>query len=161
MAAGKFPGGFLKREGRPSTKETLTARMIDRPIRPLFPNGFNDEVQCQCFVFSSDKVNDADVLAMNGAATALHISPLPFQGPVSSIRLGRSGGEWIPFPTVEELEESELDLIVSGNKESVLMIEGFAREMPEDLMLEAIKQCHKYVRGAVHGQHVGIVPQWV
>ncbi len=145
-AAGKFPGGFLKRESRPSTKETLTARMMDRPIRPLFPNGYNDEVQCQSFVFSSDGVNDADVLAMNGAATALHISPLPFQGPVASIRLGRSDGQWIPFPTVEELEESELDLIVSGNKESVLMIEGFAREMPEDLMLDAIKESHKYIR---------------
>ncbi len=145
-AAGKFPGGFLKREGRPSTKETLTSRMIDRPIRPLFPKGFNDEVQCQSFVFSSDKVNDADVLAMNGTAAALHISPLPFNGPVSSIRLGRSDGEWIPFPSAEQLEESELDLIVSGNRESVLMIEGFAREMPEDLMLEAIKVCHEHIK---------------
>ena len=91
-AAGKFPGGFLKREGRPSMKETLTARLTDRPIRPLFPKGFFDEVQCQSIVVSSDRQNDADVLAMNGAAVALHISSMPFAGPVSSVRLGRVNG---------------------------------------------------------------------
>ena len=145
-AAGKFPGGFLKREGRPSMKETLTARLIDRPIRPLFPKGFNDEVQCQSIVLSSDRLNDADVLAMNGAAAALHVSPLPFIGPVSSVRLGRIEDNWVVFPNGEELEESELDLIVSGNAESVLMIEGFAREMPEQLMFEAIQECHKHIK---------------
>ncbi len=145
-AAGKFPGGFMKREGRPSTKEILTSRLMDRPLRPLFPAGFCDEVQCQSIVLSSDRQNDADVLAMNGSAAAVHISSLPFQGPVASIRLGRVGEQWIPFPTHEELEESELDLIVSGNDATVLMIEGFAREMPEQLMYEAIEECHRHIR---------------
>ncbi len=163
-AAGKFPGGFLKRESRPSTKETLTARLMDRPIRPLFPKGFNDEVQCQSIVFSSDRLNDADMLAMNGSAAACHISPLPFDGPVASIRLGRVDGAWVPFPTVEDLETSELDLIVSGNKKSVLMIEGFSREMPEDLMFEAIQECHKHIRDICELQDelynkVGVIKQ--
>lgn len=145
-AAGKFPGGFLKREGRPSMKETLTARLMDRPIRPLFPKGFNDEVQCQSFVMSSDRLNDADVIAMNGCSAALAISPLPFLGPVASVRLGRVDGEWVPFPSMEALESSDLDLIVSGNMESVVMIEGFAREMPEREMFEAIQEAHKYIK---------------
>ena len=145
-AAGKFPGGFIKREGRPSTKEILTARLMDRPIRPLFPKGFRDEVQCQSFVISSDRQNDADIVAMNGTATALLVSPLPFEGPVASIRLGRIDGEWIPFPSIDQLEESELDMIVSGNKESVLMIEGFARQMSEETMLEALLECHRHIR---------------
>jgi len=145
-AAGKFPGGFLKREGRPTTKETLTARMTDRPIRPLFPKWYNDEVQCQSIVLSSDKQNDGDVLAMNGTAAALHISPMPFQGPIASVRLARVEDQWVVFPTTDELEESDLDLIVSGSRESVLMIEGFAREYPEDLMIEAIIECHKHIR---------------
>jgi len=145
-AAGKFPGGFLKREGRPTLKETLTARLIDRPIRPLFPDGFNDEVQVQAFVMASDRQNDGDVLAMNGASAALSVSPLPFQGPISSVRLGYIDGQFIPLPTHDQLEESDLDLIVSGSKEAILMIEGFAREMPEDLMAEAIMTAHGYIR---------------
>jgi polyribonucleotide nucleotidyltransferase len=145
-AAGKFPGGFLKREGRPSQKETLTSRLIDRPIRPLFPKGYQDEVQCQSFVVSSDRQNDGDILAMNGTAAALFISPLPFQGPVASVRVGRVNDEFVPFPTQDELEESELDLIVSGSEEAVAMIEGFAREMPEDLMTEAILYGHSVIK---------------
>ena len=145
-AAGKFPGGFLKREGRPTMKETLTSRLIDRPIRPLFAEGFNDEVQCQNFVLSSDRQNDGDVLAMNGTSTAVYISPLPFLGPISSVRIGRVEGEWVPFPTQDELEESELDLIVSGSESAVLMIEGFAREMPEAEMIEAIKYAHEVIK---------------
>ncbi len=152
-AAGKFPGGFLKREGRPTMKETLTSRLMDRPIRPLFPKGFIDEVQCQSIVVSSDRQNDADVLAMNGSAAALHISNLPFQGPVASIRLGRVADQWVPFPTMDELEESDLDLIVSGNEKSVLMIEGFAREMPEQLMFEAIEECHRHIRDLCQMHH--------
>jgi polyribonucleotide nucleotidyltransferase len=138
-AAGKFPGGFLKREGRPSTKETLSARLIDRPIRPLWPQGFKDEVQVQAFVVASDLQNDGDVLAMNGAAVALHISELPFQGPIASVRVGKVDGELVAFPTHEQLEQSELDMIVSGSREEVAMIEGFAQEMPEDEMMEAIQ----------------------
>ncbi len=145
-AAGKFPGGFLKREGRPTTKETLTARLMDRPIRPLWPEGFRDEVQIQSFVMASDRQNDGDVLAMNGASAALTISPLPFQGPIGSVRLGLINGEFVPFPTHDALEESDLDLIVSGSKDSILMIEGFAREMPEDQMAEAIVAAHAVTR---------------
>jgi len=145
-AAGKFPGGFLKREGRPTTKETLTSRLMDRPIRPLFPEWYYDEVQVLSTVLASDRQNDPDVLAMNGASAALCISPLPFQGPIGSIRLGFVDGEIVPFPTHDELEKSDLDLIVSGNKESILMIEGFAREMPEEKMAECILAAHQYIR---------------
>ena len=145
-AAGKFPGGFLKREGRPTTKETLTARLMDRPIRPLFPDWFQDEVQVQAFVLASDRQSDGDVLAMNGASAALCVSPLPFQGPIGSVRLGYIEGQFVPFPTHDGLEESDLDLIVSGSKESILMIEGFAREMPEERMAEAIATAHEHIR---------------
>ncbi len=145
-AAGKFPGGFLKREGRPTMKETLTSRLMDRPIRPLFPAGFLDEVQIQSFVLASDRQNDGDVLAMNGASASLGLSPLPFQGPIASVRMGHIGNRFIPFPTQDELEESDLDLIVSGSRDAVLMIEGFAREMPEDLMAEAIAECQRVIR---------------
>jgi polyribonucleotide nucleotidyltransferase len=145
-AAGKFPGGFLKREGRPTTKETLTARLIDRPIRPSFAKGFNDEVQIQNFVLSSDKINDGDVIAMNGSSAALMISPMPYLGPIGSVRIGRVDGELLVFPTMIDLEESDLDLIVSGTADAVLMIEGFAREMPEDEMVEAILYAHAAIK---------------
>jgi len=145
-AAGKFPGGFLKREGRPTTKETLTSRLIDRPIRPMFPSNFNDEVQIQCMVLASDRQTDGDVLAMNGACAALGISPLPFQGPLAAVRVGLVDGRVVPFPTHDELETSELDLIVSGTRDALLMIEGFSRELPEDRMLEALSEAHRYVR---------------
>ena len=142
IAAGKFPGGFIKREGRPTTKETLTSRLIDRPIRPMFAEGFMDEVQCQSFVLSSDKQTDGDVLAMNGVATACFISPLPFHDPVASTRVGRVDGKFIAFPTHEQLEESDMDIIISGTESAVTMIEGFAREVPESDMMEAIEFAH-------------------
>ncbi|MEQ8838822.1 MAG: polyribonucleotide nucleotidyltransferase [Lacipirellulaceae bacterium] len=145
-AAGKFPGGFLKREGRPTTKEILTARLIDRPIRPMFTEGFNDEVQIQNFVMASDRQTDGDILAMNGACAALGISELPFNGPLASIRLGMIGDEFIPLPSQEDLESSSLDLIVSGTKDAVLMIEGFGRELPEDTMADAIMKAHEYIK---------------
>ncbi|MCE9543995.1 MAG: polyribonucleotide nucleotidyltransferase, partial [Planctomycetia bacterium] len=145
-AAGKFPGGFIKREGRPTTKETLTARLLDRPIRPLFPEWFRDEVQVQAITLSSDRQTDADVLAMNGASACLCLSPMPFEGPVGAVRIGYVDGKFIPFPTQDELEGSELDLIVSGTATAVAMIEGFAREMPEDLMMEAILEAHRIVK---------------
>jgi polyribonucleotide nucleotidyltransferase len=145
-AAGKFPGGFIKREGRPTMKETLTSRLMDRPIRPMFPAWYHDEVQIQAFVLASDRQNDADVLAMNGASAALGVSPLPFEGPLGSVRLGHIDGAFVPFPTVDQLEESDLDMIVSGTKDAILMIEGFAREMPEERMLEALREAHRYVR---------------
>ncbi|MEQ8846580.1 polyribonucleotide nucleotidyltransferase [Botrimarina sp.] len=144
-AAGKFPGGFLKREGRPTTKETLTSRLMDRPIRPMFAEGFNDEVQIQSFVMASDRQTDGDVLAMNGASAALTVSTLPFEGPLGSVRLGKVDGKLVAFPTAEQLEFSELDLIVSGTKDAILMIEGFAREMPEDEMVDALMYAHKLI----------------
>ncbi|MGL4512712.1 MAG: polyribonucleotide nucleotidyltransferase [Lacipirellulaceae bacterium] len=144
-AAGKFPGGFLKREGRPTTKETLTSRLMDRPIRPMFAEGFKDEVQIQSVVMASDRQTDGDILAMNGASAALVISPMPFMGPLGSIRIGKVDGKLVPFPTAEELEFSELDLIVSGTKDAILMIEGFAREMPEDEMAAALMEAHRIV----------------
>ncbi|MGO9111623.1 MAG: polyribonucleotide nucleotidyltransferase [Thermoguttaceae bacterium] len=145
-AAGKFPGGFLKREGRPTTKEILTARLMDRPIRPQFPEWFLDEIQIQSFVLASDRQNDGDILAMNGASVALTISPLPFQGPLGAVRLAYINGEFIVFPSHDELEESDLDLIVSGSKDAILMIEGFARELPESLMTQAIAKAHEHIR---------------
>ncbi len=145
-AAGKFPGGFLKREGRPTTKEILTARLMDRPIRPQFPEWFLDEIQIQSFVLASDRQNDGDILAMNGASAALTISPLPFQGPLGSVRLAYINGEFIVFPSHDELEESDLDLIVSGSRDAILMIEGFARELPESLMTQAIATAHGHIR---------------
>ncbi|MGD0899937.1 MAG: polyribonucleotide nucleotidyltransferase, partial [Thermoguttaceae bacterium] len=145
-AAGKFPGGFIKREGRPTVKETLTARLMDRPIRPQFPDGYFDEVQIQTFVLASDRQSDGDVLAMNGASAALVLSPLPFQGPLGAVRMGYINGQLVPFPTHDELEESDLDLIVSGTKDAILMIEGFAREMPETLMFDAIVKAHEHIR---------------
>lgn len=145
-AAGKFPGGFIKREGRPTTKETLTSRLCDRPIRPLFPKGFRDEVQCQMIVLASDKQNDADVVAMNGAAAAFFISPLPFRGPIASVRVGRINGQFVAFPTQDDLENSDLDLIVSGNELSVAMIEGFSREITEADMFQAILFAHDVIR---------------
>lgn len=148
-AAGKFPGGFLKREGRPSTKEILSSRLMDRPIRPLWPAGYKDEVQVQACVIASDLQNDGDVLAMIGGATALHISPLPFKGPLGSVRVGKVDGKLVAFPTADQLEQSELDMIVSGSRDMVAMIEGFANEMPEDEMMEAIGFAHDAIREVI------------
>ena len=161
-AAGRFPGGFLKREGRPTTKEILTARLMDRPIRPQFPEWFYDEVQVQSFVLASDRQNDGDVLAMNGGSAALSISPLPFQGPLGAVRLAYINGEFVVFPTHDQLEESDLDLIVSGSKDAILMIEGFARELPESLMTQAISKAHEHIREICEmqielAQKVGVV----
>lgn len=144
-AAGRFPGGFLKREGRPTTREVLTSRLIDRPIRPLFPEWFRDEVQIQAFVLAADRQNDPDVLAMIGASAALAVSPLPFLGPIASVRLGLIEGRFVVFPTEDQLETSDLNVIVSGSKASVQMIEGFARELPEDRMAEAISTAHQHI----------------
>jgi len=151
-AAGKFPGGFIKREGRPTTKETLTSRLVDRPIRPMFAPGFTDEVQCQNFVLSSDRQTDGDVLAMNGAATACFISPMPFEDPVASVRVGRVNGQLIPFPTLDQLEESDMDVIVSATDKLVTMIEGFAREVPEAEMLQAIEFAHQCCKEIIQMQ---------
>lgn len=151
-AAGKFPGGFIKREGRPTTKETLTARLIDRPIRPMFTAGFKNEVQCQNFVLSSDKQTDGDVLAMNGTSAACLISPLPFEEAVASCRIARVEGEFVAFPTMDQLEESDMDVIISATDEAITMIEGFAREVPELEMLEALAFGHDICRQVIELQ---------
>jgi len=141
-AAGKIPGGFFKREGRPTERAILTARMIDRPIRPLWPKGFRNEVQVICTVLSADLVTAHDILCINGASAALMISPLPFLGPVGAVRIGRIDGELVVNPTLPDLEESALDLIVVGTKEGLTMVEAGADEVPEDMLLQALELAH-------------------
>ncbi len=144
-AAGKFPGGFIKREGRPSTKEILTARMVDRTIRPLFPEGYLQEVQIIASVLSADNVNDPDILAMVGASAALTISKIPFLGPIGACRAGRIDGEFVVNPTHKQLDESELNLLLSGHKEALNMIEVKAKELPESVIAEAVAMAQKTV----------------
>ncbi len=144
-AAGKFPGGFIKREGRPSTKEILTARMIDRPIRPLFPKGFFQEVQIMGSVLSADNENDPDVLAMIGASAALTISKIPFIGPTAACRIGRVKGEFVVNPTHTQLDESDLNMLVGGKKDAINMIEVSAKELAEDVIAEAVAAAHKTI----------------
>jgi polyribonucleotide nucleotidyltransferase len=142
-AAGKFPGGFIKRETRPSTKEVLTSRLMDRPIRPLFPVDYFNEVQVMANVFAVDKDNDPDILAIIGASASLHISPIPFQKPLGAVRIGRVNEQLILMPTHAQMEESDLDLIVAATRDAVCMIEGFARELPEDVVARAIEFAHQ------------------
>ncbi len=141
-AAGKIPGGFFKREGRPSEKETLVSRLIDRPIRPLFPSGFKNEVQVICTVLSHDLENDSDIVAMIGASAALTLSGLPFFGPIAGAKVGYKDGEYILNPTLEEVKESELELVVAGTKDAVLMVESEAKELSEEVMLGAVTFGH-------------------
>jgi len=145
-AAGKFPGGFIKREGRPSTKEILTARQIDRPIRPLFPEGYLQEVQIIASVLSADRENDPDVPAMIGASAALTISKIPFLGPIGSCRLGRVDGEFVVNPTHKQIAEGDLNMLVGGRKEAINIIEVRAKELSEKVIAEAVATAHKTVR---------------
>jgi len=138
FAAGKIPGGFFKREGRASERETLVSRLIDRPIRPLFVEGFRNETQVICTVLSHDFENDPDIAALIGASAALTISGLPFMGPVGAVRIARKDGKFIVNPTITEAEDLELDLVVAGTQEGVLMVESEAKELPEDVMLDAV-----------------------
>lgn len=142
-AAGKFPGGFIKREGRPSTKEILTARQIDRPIRPLFPEGYVQEVQIMASVLSFDGENDPDVLSMIGASAALTISKIPFLGPIGACRLGRVNGDFVVNPTHKEIAASDLSLLLGGRKDAMNMIEVGAKELPESVIAEAIATAQK------------------
>jgi len=142
-AAGKFPGGFIKREGRPTTKEILTARMIDRPIRPLFPDGYFQEVQIMASVLSADQDNDPDVPAMIGASAALCISSIPFQGPIGTCRVGRINGEFVVNPTYQQLAESDINVLVGGRKEAINMLEVGAKELAEDVVAQAIRTGHE------------------
>src|SRR3954470_2074847 len=152
-AAGKFPGGFIKREGRPTTKEILTSRLIDRPIRPLFHASYRDEVQIQAGPISADRKNDADVPSMIGASASLVLARAPFLGPIGGMRLARVDGQLIPLPTVDELAESDLDLVVASTSRAIVMIEGFADELPEPEMLDAIMTAHRLNQEVIALQH--------
>jgi polyribonucleotide nucleotidyltransferase len=145
-AAGKIPGGFIKREGRPSDKEILSARLIDRPLRPLFPDGFRNETQIFVYVISADQENDADVIALTGASVALNLSRIPFSDPVAAVRIGRIQGQWVLNPTFQQLDYSDLDIVVAGTESALLMVEGGALEVPEEEIAEGLLVAHEGIR---------------
>jgi polyribonucleotide nucleotidyltransferase len=148
-ASGRIPGGFFKREGRPTEKETLTSRLIDRPIRPLFVKGFKNEVQVVLTAMSYDLENDPDVIGMIGASAALVLSGAPFMGPIGAARVGYKDGEYIINPTIEELEESELDLVMAGTADAVMMVESEAHELSEEVMLGAVMAGHESIQPVI------------
>ncbi len=148
-AAGKIPGGFFKREGRPAEKETLTSRLIDRPIRPLFVKGFKNETQVVITVLSHDMENDPDVLGMVAASAALTLSGVPFLGPIAAARVGLIGGELVLNPMIDEMQESALDLIIAGTQDAVMMVESEAKELPETRLLEAVMFGHKHFQPVI------------
>ena len=148
-AAGKIPGGFFKREGRPSEKETLTSRIIDRPLRPLFPAGYKKETQVICTVLSVDNENDPDVVALTAASAALSVSDVPFLGPVGAVRVGYTDNQIIINPTTEELERGQLNMVVAGTREAIVMVEGGAQELPEDIVLSALESAHQALQACI------------
>jgi len=148
-AAGRIPGGFFKREGRPSEKETLTSRLIDRPIRPLFPEGFTDEVQVVATVLSMNPEVDPDIPSMIGASAALAISGIPFDGPIGAARVGYKNGQFLLNPTISQLSDSDLDLVVAGTEQAVLMVESEAKLLPEEVMLEAVMFGHREMQAVI------------
>ncbi|HOP63706.1 MAG TPA: polyribonucleotide nucleotidyltransferase [Spirochaetota bacterium] len=145
-AAGKIPGGFIKREGRPSDREILTSRLTDRPLRPLFPDDFVNEVQIIIYTISADSINQQDIFAINAASAALVVSGMPFHGPVGAVRVGRINGEMIVNPTFQETKESDIDLVVAGTKKAVTMIEGFSKNVTEEDMLNAVVFAHENIK---------------
>jgi polyribonucleotide nucleotidyltransferase len=151
-AAGKFPGGYFKREGRPTEKEILTCRMTDRPLRPLFPKGYLYETQIVALLLSADGQNDSDILAINGASAALCVSDIPFAGPIGAVRIGRVNGQFIVNPTHNQRDDSDLDLVYVGNKTDVIMIEGAAKEMPEADFIAALRFAQESIQGLVKAQ---------
>ncbi|HTD89328.1 MAG TPA: polyribonucleotide nucleotidyltransferase, partial [Burkholderiales bacterium] len=152
-AAGKIPGGFFRREGRPSEKEILTCRLIDRPLRPLFPDGFYNEVQVVATVMSSNSEIDSDIPAMIGASAALAISGVPFQGPIAAARVGFMNGGYVLNPTASELKTSQLDLVVAGTQQAVLMVESEAQVLSEDIMLGAVMYGHEQMQAVINMIH--------
>jgi polyribonucleotide nucleotidyltransferase len=152
-AAGKFPGGYIKREGRPSEKEILSARLCDRPIRPLFPESFKNETQVIAMVFSYDGENDADVLAACGASAALVVSDIPFDGPMGEVRVGRIGGEFVVNPTHEQIDLSDIELVVAGTADSIMMVEGESKEVSEQDLLDALKFAQSEIKKIVELQN--------
>lgn len=151
-AGGKIPGGFFKREGRPGASEILSARLIDRPIRPLFPKGYRNETQIAVFVLSSDRENTADVLGGVGASAALSVSDIPFDGPIASVRVGRIDGQVVVNPTITQLADSDINMVVSGTYESILMVEGESEEIGEAEMLEALTSGHEAIKQLIELQ---------
>src|SRR5271170_2036948 len=145
-AGGRIPGGFIKREGRPSEKEILTSRQIDRPIRPLFPEDFRNETQVVAFVYSADKENDPDVLGINGASCALALSDIPFHGPVGAVRVGIVDDQFIVNPTYAERAKSQLNIMVVGTKDGIVMIESGAKEIDENRVVDAIEFAHEQIK---------------
>ncbi len=148
-AAGKIPGGFFKREGRPSESETLISRLIDRPLRPLFPKGFKNEVQVIATVMSLESEVEADIISLLGASAALSISGMPFAGPVGAAKVGYINGEYVLNPSVSQMADSSLDLVVAGTKDAVLMVESEAKMLPEDVMLGAVVFGHEQMATAI------------
>jgi len=146
FAAGKIPGGFFKREGRPRDEEVLTSRLIDRPCRPLFPDGYRCDTQIIATVLSVDKVNPSDILSLTAASAALHLSNIPWSGPIAGVRVGRIAGQFIAFPTFEQIEKSDLDLIVAASRDAIVMVEGGADEISEDDLVDALMFAHKAVQ---------------
>ncbi|MCE1189085.1 MAG: polyribonucleotide nucleotidyltransferase [Ignavibacteria bacterium] len=152
-AAGKFPGGFIKREGKPSEKEVLSSRLIDRPIRPLFPEGFRNETQISATVFAFDGENDPDIVGAIGASAALAVSDIPFQGPIGEVRVGRINGELVLNPTAKEIAASDIELVVAGTEDSIMMVEGEAKQVSEAELLEALKFAHDAIKTIVQLQN--------
>jgi polyribonucleotide nucleotidyltransferase len=151
-AAGKFPGGYFKREGRPTEKETLTSRMTDRPLRPLFPQGYFYDTQVISILLSADGENDPDILSMNGASAALTVSDIPFKGPIGAVRIGRVNGEFVANPTHTDRVQSDLDLVYVGTENDVIMIEGAANELPEAEFVKALEFAHGHAREMIRAQ---------
>ena len=151
-AAGKIPGGFIKREGRPSEKETLTSRIIDRPIRPLFADGYGKETQVLCMVLSVDQQNDPDIVAVIAASAALTISDIPFLGPIGAVRMGYVDERLIVNPTSKELEKSLLNMVVAGTRDAIVMVEGGADELPESVIHAALETAHQALQPCIELQ---------
>src|SRR5579872_3090916 len=151
-AAGKIPGGYIKREGRPSTEAILVSRLTDRPMRPLFPKGFRNDVQIMVTPLSVDQENDPDILAINGASTALHISDIPFDGPVGAVRMGYIDGRLFVNPTISDLENSRLDLIMAATKDAIVMVEAGASEVPEEVIVDALEMGHEAIKPLIELQ---------
>src|SRR5579875_2095263 len=148
-AGGRIPGGFIKREGRPSEREILTSRLIDRPIRPLFPEGFRNETQVIALVFSADKENDPDIVAINAAGASLALSDIPFNGPIGAVRVGQVNGEFIVNPSYSERRDSSINIVVVGTKDGIVMIESGSSEVTEEVVVNAIEFGHAEIKKIV------------
>ncbi|MCH7910719.1 MAG: polyribonucleotide nucleotidyltransferase, partial [Candidatus Hydrogenedentes bacterium] len=148
-AAGQIPGNFFRREARPSEREILVCRLTDRPLRPLFPKGFLNETQVCQTVFSADNIHDPDVMSINAASAAVHISKIPFAGPIGAVRVGHINGELVVNPEIDAMEDSLLDIVMAGTADSIVMVEGSAKSLPEATMLEALEFGHGHIKTIV------------